>query len=128
MEARKIKVDREAALITRCGMHSRPWTLGRLGMRLHTREGSSKGTIVISPAVTTIDQRHCDTADADSEADPQAQLFMALAANARRLASTTGRDRQIQFLDRAQFWEKLVQRSEERRVGKECRSRWSPYH
>ena len=24
--------------------------------------------------------------------------------------------------------DKLVQRSEERRVGKECRSRWSPYH
>ena len=23
---------------------------------------------------------------------------------------------------------KLVKRSEERRVGKECRSRWSPYH
>ena len=23
---------------------------------------------------------------------------------------------------------KLVYRSEERRVGKECRSRWSPYH
>ena len=23
---------------------------------------------------------------------------------------------------------KLEQRSEERRVGKECRSRWSPYH
>src|SRR5689334_23974329 len=23
---------------------------------------------------------------------------------------------------------KLVRRSEERRVGKECRSRWSPYH
>ena len=23
---------------------------------------------------------------------------------------------------------KLFQRSEERRVGKECRSRWSPYH
>ena len=25
------------------------------------------------------------------------------------------------------FW-KLGMRSEERRVGKECRSRWSPYH
>ena len=25
-------------------------------------------------------------------------------------------------------WEKIVSRSEERRVGKECRSRWSPYH
>src|SRR5258705_13712448 len=24
--------------------------------------------------------------------------------------------------------EKLLKRSEERRVGKECRSRWSPYH
>src|SRR3989449_9958740 len=24
--------------------------------------------------------------------------------------------------------EEVVQRSEERRVGKECRSRWSPYH
>ena len=24
--------------------------------------------------------------------------------------------------------EKAKQRSEERRVGKECRSRWSPYH
>ena len=23
---------------------------------------------------------------------------------------------------------KIVERSEERRVGKECRSRWSPYH
>ena len=26
------------------------------------------------------------------------------------------------------FSEFLVYRSEERRVGKECRSRWSPYH
>ena len=24
--------------------------------------------------------------------------------------------------------EKYAERSEERRVGKECRSRWSPYH
>ena len=28
----------------------------------------------------------------------------------------------------AEFWIDLIQRSEERRVGKECRSRWSPYH
>ena len=26
------------------------------------------------------------------------------------------------------FNENQIQRSEERRVGKECRSRWSPYH
>src|SRR2546426_4909608 len=31
--------------------------------------------------------------------------------------------------ERAQaFTDKARQRSEERRVGKECRSRWSPYH
>ena len=28
----------------------------------------------------------------------------------------------------AALFEVLYQRSEERRVGKECRSRWSPYH
>src|SRR5688572_31593659 len=31
-------------------------------------------------------------------------------------------------LDRAQTDEFVGMRSEERRVGKECRSRWSPYH
>ena len=32
------------------------------------------------------------------------------------------------FADGASFREALETRSEERRVGKECRSRWSPYH
>src|SRR5256884_156454 len=31
-------------------------------------------------------------------------------------------------LDRKTFSKRPVERSEERRVGKECRSRWSPYH
>ena len=26
------------------------------------------------------------------------------------------------------YWARIAIRSEERRVGKECRSRWSPYH
>ena len=30
--------------------------------------------------------------------------------------------------DLMEFWEHWLTRSEERRVGKECRSRWSPYH
>ena len=33
----------------------------------------------------------------------------------------------LQFVD-SQTFNGLVSRSEERRVGKECRSRWSPYH
>ena len=38
----------------------------------------------------------------------------------------TKSDGQIITIDREQF--KIDKRSEERRVGKECRSRWSPYH
>src|SRR2546430_17391032 len=30
--------------------------------------------------------------------------------------------------DRSRYGSRIVVRSEERRVGKECRSRWSPYH
>ena len=32
------------------------------------------------------------------------------------------------FEERHHLFETLTRRSEERRVGKECRSRWSPYH
>src|SRR2546426_4819700 len=35
---------------------------------------------------------------------------------------------QLDACDRIERPEGLVERSEERRVGKECRSRWSPYH
>ena len=48
-------------------------------------------------------------------------LLSAMSANAQNLASApVGGD--------AAKVVKLDERSEERRVGKECRSRWSPYH
>ena len=34
----------------------------------------------------------------------------------------------VKDFDPTQYIEKKEVRSEERRVGKECRSRWSPYH
>ena len=38
-------------------------------------------------------------------------------------------DEQLEILAEMYHAEKIIQlRSEERRVGKECRSRWSPYH
>src|SRR2546425_11399968 len=43
-------------------------------------------------------------------------------ARAPRSSFTIGLD----TIDRMR--EKVLERSEERRVGKECRSRWSPYH
>ena len=40
-----------------------------------------------------------------------------------------GRETQLPMEDYdAGVWHCFVERSEERRVGKECRSRWSPYH
>ena len=41
---------------------------------------------------------------------------------AARIAVTRYMQRQ------GQIWIRIFPRSEERRVGKECRSRWSPYH
>ena len=44
----------------------------------------------------------------------------------------TGRDKkkegEVIEIDRPNNKAKVQGRSEERRVGKECRSRWSPYH
>ena len=37
-------------------------------------------------------------------------------------------DRVIETISKAANTGKIAERSEERRVGKECRSRWSPYH
>src|SRR5574344_2593194 len=38
------------------------------------------------------------------------------------------RDILYRLADSRLLWEQRIARSEERRVGKECRSRWSPYH
>ena len=43
----------------------------------------------------------------------------------------TRRERFLAEMDQVVPWTGLlglIERSEERRVGKECRSRWSPYH
>jgi len=44
-----------------------------------------------------------------------------------KLIATAAADKTIKLWDAASGRE-LKTRSEERRVGKECRSRWSPYH
>ena len=49
------------------------------------------------------------------------QSFINLTADGSTLQITTN-NQEISRLG------SVIQRSEERRVGKECRSRWSPYH
>ena len=34
----------------------------------------------------------------------------------------------MEMSHRSKVYDAIIKRSEERRVGKECRSRWSPYH
>ena len=42
----------------------------------------------------------------------------------------TAAEAEVEFTPwtRRNFEDSIAERSEERRVGKECRSRWSPYH
>ena len=44
------------------------------------------------------------------------------------MVSWNGREPKYDIREWAPGHEKMGKRSEERRVGKECRSRWSPYH
>ena len=53
--------------------------------------------------------------DCDSEGKEKAALFPAYNRD------TVSRNHSL-------WLEEMIPRSEERRVGKECRSRWSPYH
>src|ERR1035441_4187061 len=67
------------------------------------------------------------------EADPESKRRRqkrdaVLTARLARILGKTGAERAA-ILDKLDRQEELLRdRSEERRVGKECRSRWSPYH
>ena len=58
--------------------------------------------------------------------DGQKRELLVDAATGRVLAQEQDFSRQAASLSALAAW--LTTRSEERRVGKECRSRWSPYH
>src|SRR5256885_8391167 len=60
------------------------------------------------------------------DVDRRAFLRLGVAAGAGALAAACGWDGGS--LVRPGLWSISRVRSEERRVGKECRSRWSPYH
>ena len=67
--------------------------------------------------------------------DPGFALEAARTASVHELGEAALRQRRARHGDRAYYvynqhlnYTNIVLRSEERRVGKECRSRWSPYH
>ena len=63
------------------------------------------------------DDRFVDSGEVITAAGVSAGIDMALHLVAR-----------LHSVERAREVRRYIQRSEERRVGKECRSRWSPYH
>ena len=66
----------------------------------------------------------------DCEPIQEQHQRVAEAKKQQREAETIAAERELQEMERLRQQTKKIQvsRSEERRVGKECRSRWSPYH
>src|ERR1051325_2641762 len=58
--------------------------------------------------------------------DPQGHPFANATVQLTSLSTST--ERHVNSSEQGTFQIPAVLRSEERRVGKECRSRWSPYH
>ena len=55
-------------------------------------------------------------------------MTMASSINVITAALTSTAIRRISVIATKDMKHRILIRSEERRVGKECRSRWSPYH
>ena len=85
-------------------------------------KGISKGMLVVAPRL--VDEAADEVGgDTDAAGRRHHVLRCAGAQQPDRLVGIG--DRAIEF---ALCAEEHADRSEERRVGKECRSRWSPYH
>ena len=67
-------------------------------------------------------------AGALSDVSSWAQEDIAAAQQAGLMPTSLADSSAREEITRAEFCAIAVKRSEERRVGKECRSRWSPYH
>ena len=100
-----------------------------MGVRRHVKALEGSG---IQPLALDLD--HLD--DSDAKALPQADYVIYTVSadrfdeSAYQSAYPQGLKRVLSVLERQKTPPKRVffVRSEERRVGKECRSRWSPYH
>ena len=64
----------------------------------------------------------------DAVVDAGGQLFLVVGHHDEGLVATAAEGLDDIFNQATVAVVKTMERSEERRVGKECRSRWSPYH
>ena len=85
---------------------------------------------VADPILLPVIENYADEVDAN-RGDPKIRMHLGMtyeAATLNTLAEATYLQFVKLFPNRTIGWYRLAVRSEERRVGKEGRSRWSPYH
>src|ERR1041385_5218576 len=108
-----------------------PRIAGQLGLRrgeARDRHAIGRARYIVEPdfAAELNRGRVAALLAADTELDVGAGLAAALGGDLDHLADAHPVERHKRVvLENAEL---LIGRSEERRVGKECRSRWSPYH
>src|ERR1051326_5150973 len=92
---------------------------GKSGVKLITRFDASDLSVKIAGEVTDLDFNELEWIDPQERKHVSRSVPLAIAASTEALKDA-GLDPAAMSLE--------DKRSEERRVGKECRSRWSPYH
>src|SRR2546430_7465096 len=97
------------------------------GGRRHTRFDCDWSSDVCSSDLRADRAQHPDRLDAVLEILlPLREIIGVLGGDALQAGQDVARD--LHGVERAGPDVRVAVRSEERRVGKECRSRWSPYH
>ena len=118
-------------------MESASQAAEQLGVQIiggHTEVTAAVNQVVLSTTVIGRVQR--EKLLSVSRTRPGAELIMVRTAGLEGTAiiAADHREHLLRFMDEdavakaAELAEEISVRSEERRVGKECRSRWSPYH
>src|SRR3989454_3132864 len=100
-------------------------------MSPHDRDGGEALTKFNLPGIKKLLlRRPADTDSLDTSAAPARALFgpPPETAVAEKRSSLVDFLKQVTLFEDLSRWDLRRLRSEERRVGEECRSRWSPYH
>src|SRR3712207_9362604 len=82
-----------------------------------------RASLAAAVAQRGVQARVISTQGRDSMRPPQGHII--IAAEGDEVEAVRGPARIVRRLE---FYKNFYGRSEERRVGKECRSRWAPYH
>ena len=94
-----------------------------------TVEGQDETWTVTAPSFRLDLEREVDLIEEVARMYGMDRIEPALPVVRKRLEDLDKADPAFAFLQRVRDWGRgALLRSEERRVGKECRSRWSPYH